>query len=350
MMNIIRICDMASVGSLLSDYLEENKISQTEFAEMYNMSKKHVNEILSGKTGISLDTFILLSLITGDDIDMLIFFNEHKKIEDEFNRKFKSEKEIKEYLKSLNIYDMAKNNWFKIRHKEDYATTLIDFHKFCRTNNFDNYINYARKNYLYKEMGEKDLIKVALWIAHCNNLIEGLEVPRYDSKKLNDLFKELEVERCKDYNEERLIELFNKYGIILVIEEPLKGTKVRGVTHVKINTPVIYMNTYYKNTSSFYFALYHELGHVKKHYNMLKSKTVVHSDEIEDEVDAFALDKMIPDNVYSLLIDHPDDEINICKKNNIPLSFYYSRLAYEGRLSYKSKKYLDSLVKLDLLK
>ena len=54
---------MISVGTLLKEYLDNNKISQTEFAEMYNISKKHINEILSGKTGISLDTLMLLSLI-----------------------------------------------------------------------------------------------------------------------------------------------------------------------------------------------------------------------------------------------------------------------------------------------
>ncbi len=227
----------------LKEYLDNNKISQTEFAEMYNISKKHINEILSGKTGISLDTLMLLSLITNNDINVLLYFNEHKKADDFLRSNFKNDKEIKEYLTSLKIYDMEKNNWIKLRHKEDFATTLIDFKKKFHIDDINNFLSYTKKNYLYKEAGEKDLVKVALWIAHCNNLIEGLEVPKYDSKNLNKLFKELEIERCKSFNKDSLIKLLNKYGIILVIEEPLKGTKVRGVTHVKINTPVIYLNT-----------------------------------------------------------------------------------------------------------
>lgn len=339
---------MISVGTLLKEYLDNNKISQTEFAEMYNISKKHINEILSGKTGISLDTLMLLSLITNNDINVLLYFNEHKKADDFLRSNFKNDKEIKEYLTSLNIYDMEKNNWIKLRHKEDYATTLIDFKKKFHIDDINNFLSYTKKNYLYKEAGEKDLVKVALWIAHCNNLIEGLEVPKYDSKNLNKLFKELEIERCKSFNKDSLIKLLNKYGIILVIEEPLKGTKVRGVTHVKINTPVIYLNTYYKNISSFYFSLYHELGHVKKHFNMLKSKTVIHTDEVEDEVDIFALDKMIPSNIYKYLNDNSNEVESICNKNNIPVSFYYSRLAYEGKIKYTSKEYLESNIKIDL--
>ena len=339
---------MISVGTLLKEYLDNNKISQTEFAEMYNISKKHINEILSGKTGISLDTLMLLSLITNNDINVLLYFNEHKKAEDFLRSNFKNDKEIREYLTSLNIYEMEKNNWIKLRHKEDYATTLIDFKKKFHIDDINNFFSYTKKNYLYKEAGEKDLVKVALWIAHCNNLIEGLEVPKYDSKNLNKLFKELEIERCKSFNKDSLIKLLNKYGIILVIEEPLKGTKVRGVTHVKINTPVIYLNTYYKNISSFYFALYHELGHVKKHFNMLKSKTVIHTDEVEDEVDIFALDKMIPSNIYEYLNNNSNEVESICNKNNIPVSFYYSRLAYEGKIKYTSKEYLEYNVKINL--
>ncbi len=341
---------MVSVGTLLESYLERNGISQSEFAKMNNISKKHVNEILSGKTGISLDTLVSLSMITGDDINVLVYFNEHKKCEDELKEKCKDEKEIKEYFKSLYIDELVKSNWLKLRHKEDYATTLIDYKRFIKNTSIDNYNNYHINNYLYKEQGEKNSLKVALWITHCNDLIQGFDIPEYSSSNLDNLFKELEIERCRKFDKDNLIKLFKKYGIILVIEEPLKGTKVRGVVHVRIDTPVIYMNTYYKNLSSFYFALYHELGHVKKHYNMLKSKTIVHSDDMEDEVDEFALSKMIDDDIYALLINNEQDAEKICKQNNLPLSFFYSRLAYEGRIKYTSKKYLDSLIKISLIK
>ena len=123
---------MISVGTLLNEYLNENKMSQTEFAEKHNISKKHVNEIISGKTGISLDTLILLSLITDNDLNVLIHFNEHKKCEDELNTKFKNEKEIKEYFKMFNLKEMQEKNWIKLRHVEDNATTLMDLKKYFR--------------------------------------------------------------------------------------------------------------------------------------------------------------------------------------------------------------------------
>ncbi len=80
---------------------------------------------------------------------------------------------------------------------------------------------------------------------------------------------------------------------------------------------------------------------------MLKSKTIIHSPDVEDEIDTFALDKMIPNSLYHELLNSNNISL-ILKKNNIPESFYYSRMAYEGKISYRSKKYLDSQVKINL--
>lgn len=52
---------MQGFGSMLKDYLEYYKISQTDFAERLGISTKHMNEILNGKTNISEE--LMLSLI-----------------------------------------------------------------------------------------------------------------------------------------------------------------------------------------------------------------------------------------------------------------------------------------------
>ena len=64
--------------------------------------------------------------------------------------------------------------------------------------------------------------------------MEKTNIPEYLSSNLTLLLKELEIIRNKKFNEEELIRLFNKYGIYLVIEDALNGTKIRGCTMVKI--------------------------------------------------------------------------------------------------------------------
>ena len=47
---------MVYFGKYLKDYLEFNNISQTEFAMRMGITQKHMNELLNGKTNVTLET------------------------------------------------------------------------------------------------------------------------------------------------------------------------------------------------------------------------------------------------------------------------------------------------------
>ena len=74
--------------------------------------------------------------------------------------------------------------------------------------------------------------------------------------------------------------------------------------------------------------------------NSEKNKIILNNEETsEKEIDNFELNQMIPDNIWNKVKINPLEREKICKDNNIPLCFLYSRLAYEGIISYKSKEY-----------
>lgn len=131
--------------------------------------------------------------------------------------------------------------------------------------------------------------------------------------------------------------------ILIVRKDALKWTKIRGCIKVMVDRPVIYLTKYYKEKSSFYFTLYHELIHLKKDYNMLKNKTIIENNDDEIEIDKLALNEMIDENIYKDIISNYDDREIIAKNNNIPLTFLYTRLAKEGIISYTSKDYINNL-------
>ena len=106
-----------------------------------------------------------------------------------------------------------------------------------------------------------------------------------------------------------------------------------------INTPCIYMTTYMKEKSSFYYTLYHELMHIKTDFNRLKAKVMVENDYDEKEVDTKALDLMINPKIYDYILKNYSDRESIAFKNNIPLCFLYSRLVYDKKISYRSVDY-----------
>ena len=70
---------MISFGKYLKDYLEFNNISQTEFAMRMGITQKHMNELLNGKTNITLEMAANIERLTGIDSGFIINVENSKK-------------------------------------------------------------------------------------------------------------------------------------------------------------------------------------------------------------------------------------------------------------------------------
>lgn len=335
---------MSGFGSMLRDYLEYHKISQTDFADRLGITQKHMNEIINDKTNISLELMIAISLLTDIDIKLIYYVQQKKETYNKLIKEYKDEKEINKIFNLYCLNEMEKRGWIKLKDKSSFVQKYLDLVEFLKVKDLDIYNSYINKRYLFKKKDDSNDIKISLWINHCDNMINKENIVKYDSNNFNLLLNELRTERMNKYSERTIIEILRKYGIILYIEDALKGSKIRGCCKVMIDTPVIYLTKYYKEKASFYFTLYHELMHIKKDYNMLKNK--IHINVDEDSIDDLALDEMIPKDIYSeILNDYPNKD-KIALNNKIPLCFLYTRLAKEGRIKYSSKEYIDNCEKI----
>ena len=337
---------MNGFGSMLKDYLEYYKISQTDFADRLGISQKHMNEIINGKTNISVELMLAISLLTNIDANLIYYVENKKKTYDELMSKYNSEKEINKIFNSYSLNEMEKRGWIKLKDKSSFVQKYMDLLEYLNVKNLDIFESYLDKRYLFKKKDDASNKKIFLWIKHCDNMIKSIDTI-YDPNKLDNLLNELKVEQNKKFNIDNLVKLLEKYGIILYVESALDGSKVRGCIKVMVDTPVIYMTTYLKEKSSFYFTLYHELMHLKHDYNMLKKTTYVEEDNHEDEIDKLALNEMISEDIYQEIIENYSNRESICKNNNIPLCFLYSRLAKEGKIKYSSKDYLNNVERIN---
>ena len=84
-----------------------------------------------------------------------------------------------------------------------------------------------------------------------------------------------------------------------------------------------------------------------KDYNRLKNKIIINDDDNEKDIDNYALNEMIDSNTWNKIKVNINDLEHICRENNIPLCFAYSRLAYEGIISYGSKEYNEHKEKIN---
>ena len=340
---------MNGFGSMLKEYLEFHKISQTDFASRLDISVKHMNEILNENTNISEELMLAISLITDIDVNFIFYVENKKRIYNYLMNNFKTPANINKFLNSFCLKEMSNKGWITLKDSESFSQNAMDLLNYLNVANFDIFDNYVDNKVLYKKKNDADLKKVYLWIKRCDYLISNQNVAIYKSSNLKLLLEELEIERNKDFDVSKLVSIFNKYGIYLVVCDALEGSKVRGCMLVKDNNPAIYMTCYLKEKSSFCFALYHEIGHIKSDYNILKNKIIVDDgDSKEQKADLFAINQMIKPSVWDLIINNYSEKEKICNINNIPLCFLYSRLAKEGYISYSSDEYQSHRVKIGL--
>lgn len=334
---------MISFGSYLKDYLEYNNISQSEFALRLGITQKHMNEILAGKQNITLNMAGSIERLTNIPASFIISVENKRTLIKELLDKYESEDKLEQIIKKDFCYnELKKNEWVLFKDETNVFQSCIDILNFLNVKDFDAFEKL--KNYtLFKKTGN-DYNKLALWIAHCDKLIVYQKVGNYDSDRFSNLINELLVESYKkDIDINNITNILNVYGIFFVCEKALPGTKVRGCFRVKGRTPTIYVTKNYSAKDSFYFELFHELGHCKSDYSIAQSKTIIDGDEYrEKRADEFAIKTMISDYNWNEIIKlhlNEKDILNYSRKNKICMSFIVGRLAKEKYIHYNSNFY-----------
>lgn len=119
-------------------------------------------------------------------------------------------------------------------------------------------------------------------------------------------------------------EYLKSSGIKFVVEPHLEGTFLDGAAlKWDNNVPIIAMTTRHDRLDNFWFVLFHELAHVHLHLSddlmVIFDDLDVKIDGIEKEADAFALNVLIPDEVWrkSLVRFSPSKETIINQAINL---------------------------------
>lgn len=340
---------MIYFGKYLKDYLEYSNISQTEFAMRMGITQKHMNEILNGKTNITLEMAANIERLTGIKSSFIISVENSRILKESILKEYGNLQHIKEeIIKKYYINELKKRKWIKFKDETDELQICIDLLDFLKIKDFE-VVPKLEEQVLFKKSGN-DFNKIALWIARCDEIIKEQDVNEYNSYNLMFLIKDLKELAYKEgFELEKIKELLNKYGIYFVCEKALPGTKIRGCFKVKGKQPAVYVTDNYAGKDSFFFELFHELGHCKSDYNEGKNKAIIDGNDLKEEkADKFALEVMIPEKIWKKIV---DGEINektlkeISIQEKIPMSFIVGRLAKNGIITYKSKLYRENYQK-----
>lgn len=336
----------------LVDYLDEYNISNKDFARRIGITPKHFSGILSGERNLSRNVIANISLVTGISVDWIY------RIEDNYNLNSKIKSELltlelneKEYLKPFNIGELIEKQWIDFKNVNEPLEVIKDLMQFLRISSIKD--DTLDRQILYKSNNTKKEL-LLLWLEKCYKDTLTQEVEEYKKGNINKIVKYInESAKNNIFDPEKLKEVFNKNGIYLVIQEDLKGSKIRGAFKVHKNKPAIYITLKHKRVADIYFALLHELAHCKTDFNKAMSQSIVSLDDnldvdIEQKADQKAYDWMINNETYELLTKEYKDNLGVINDvtNTHPKCFFVYRLAKDGLLKYNSKIYQENNILL----
>lgn len=281
-------------GYYIKEIIDDSGLTQADFAKRLGTTPKNISILVRGEQSLSVDIANKLSRMLGTSI--AYWLNLQQKY-DELTAEFIRLQELEKERETFKLIDYG------------YFRKYYGFPDLSRK--VDDQIELVRKHLSVASLavlGERDLAvdfrsfkenlsysnivnsNVMLQIA-INETLEK-KMARYDKKKFEESV-EYVLSLTRDHEDflPRVKEAFEKAGVSLVVLPNIKNSGISGATKRVDGKVMILVNDRRHYEDTFWFTLFHEIGHVL-------SGDLGASSEKETEVDDYAQRMLIPEEKY----------------------------------------------------
>lgn len=326
----------------LKTYLEFEEISLREFAQNLEINYTQLSQVMNNTRDLSDDLIHRITLITPFTREEITKINDNYKLEQRIvNTISENNDTIDDYIKRYQYTKLEQyDNSISFLNLNNKLQIVKDIMKYLRISN--PYIN--KNSTIFYKSNCSNVETLNIWLEKCYRKTKEQVLSIYDKKNSIDSIVRYIIESSIQFkfDENELIKIFNNNGVYLAIVDDLPGSKIRGAFKVQSTSPAIYLTTKHKRIADIYFALLHEIGHLKSDFNKAKSTSLVslideqssELDEIERCADAKALNWMVNDKDYNKI----KEDLNLIS-NYDNKSFIVYRLARDKVISYNSDLY-----------
>lgn len=306
-------------GYYVKDYIDEQGITQEELAKRLQTTPKYVSDLVNGRINLTDEMVLKLSIVFGTSTKMWLNLNQkyiEKKLEIEKRIRIEEECEI--------VRKIDYKFWVElglVKATRVAAEKVEELQRYFKVSSLgvlsqrDFLVQYRTS---VSEVTDINVINANAWVQTAINIGTLRDVEPFDKKKLMGAIPEIRsmtVQHPKDFYP-RLKELLASCGVALVLLPNLKNCGVNGaVKWLGKDKVVLALNDRRKYADTFWFALFHELGHVlQQRIKVLlvseQNKTGLETDELiqrlEAEADLFSQETLIPKAYYNeFLRDNP---------------------------------------------
>ena len=298
-------------GYYVKNYIDEQGNTQEELAKRLQTTPKYISDLVNGRINLTDEMVLRLSIVFGTSTKMWLNLTQkyiEKKLEIEIRKRIAEECELVrkidyKYWVDLGLVKATRITTEKVQEVQRYfkVSSLIVLRQ------SDFLVQYRTS---VSEVTDVNIINANAWVQTAINIGTQIDVEPFDKKKLIEAIPEIRnmtVQNPKVFYP-RLKELLASYGVALVLLPNLKNCGVNGaVKWLGKDKVILALNDRRKYADTFWFALFHELGHVlQQRIKVLlvseKNKAGLKTDDLiqrlEVEADTFSQNTLIPKTAY----------------------------------------------------
>jgi len=337
-------------GYYVKEMIDELDITQDELSKRLEVTTKYMSDFIKGKAKLSEDMALKLSKVFGTSIELWLNLNK-KYIEKEIEiKKMMTMDEEAELARKIDYaFFVSLGLLPKKRSIVEKADELQRYFKVASLKVL------ARQDFLvqYKtaivDINDVNIMNANAWVQTAINIGRDIETKPFDEKKLKGYIEEIRdmtVKEPKDFVA-KLKGIMSECGVALVFMPHLKNCGVNGAVKWLNDKVVLAINDRSKYADFFWFALFHEIGHVfqKRKKLLIVSDQAMQEyedselmDILEEEANLFAQGTLISEKDYKAFTEktniYSPDVISFSKSINIHPGIVVGRLQRDGKLNF----------------
>jgi HTH-type transcriptional regulator/antitoxin HigA len=361
----------SSAGEMIKSSIIRNGWTQDDFANILNLSLKHVNDLINNKRHLTVEHLTNISSIFKykEKERKTLYYLYAKEQRDRVIASKNEELENKASLyEALPIGELIKRNWIR---KQDSAEKLfkevvntlglesssigaLDFEiaEFRKDKNV-NFRNIEQNNRIINETN------ILVWYLYARSKAKSKteKIGPYNKAKLNEILNNIGSYSTSVKTVSKLLRNLEDAGVQFLLLKHLPKTYAEGVAFWINETPIIVLSGRYDRLDNFYWNMAHEIVHILKEHGKSQPKfenssTLSSKTEDPEEIEAnegakkaFRGHEIIEHfrKFYNYI---PEAEVqNYSDSHEIHPSIIAGMLAWEERLNYSTlHRFKESII------
>lgn len=272
-----RVAEVFPPGVFIREELEARNWSQTELAEIIGRYTGEVSDLIAGKRGITPDIAKALGSAFGTSAHYWMNLDAGYRLQQSTDTETDTIARKARLYELAPIREMVKRNW--LEPSENIEVLEHNIMRFFGVSDLDAPIEFPHA----ARRGKQGITSAQYaWLYRVRQLAYAVHAEPFSSQSFGAGMSELKLLLPSVEGVRRVPKILADTGIRFLIVESLPKTGIDGVTlWLDETSPVVALSMRYDRVDSFWFTLFHELGHVARR-DGLKSKVVIDTDLVGD--------------------------------------------------------------------